>query len=562
MNRIRLVLGFRNGGAVWSDGQFGGVVMFWEVGLDVRLLSKSRYHVDVKVFTIDELDVRWRLTVFYGHPSASEGTGGMILHFRSEFAVNVQNILMRRFRLLSFRCIRPSLLDRMLLKEVNYTHVCLIPKVLNPTQVSDLRPIALCNVRYKICSKVIANRLKVHLSSIISPCRSVFIPGRLITDNSLVANEIFHFINIDESVGVMSLKLDMSEAYDQAFSKLLDSKVEQGVLQGISVYEEALVVNHLLFADDSLLFDQLQAQFACILGVGIVEKHGKYLGLSTVVGRNRTVTFSYIKEQVSNKLEGWSGKLLSSARKDILIRVVAQALPSYAISCFLLPKTFCNTLHQMCAKFWWGSSAENNKIHWKNEVWGSVIYFWNAPAPIRPSSCWKSIIEAKDLLSNRAQWKIGNGMLVDAWEDPWLPRPRDFRLIGRHSTRLSKVSEFITPNRYWDVKLLEEHFEVADVTLILTIPLNHHSCSDKLIWLYDSKGRRRRRSPSATHSHRPPIANLPPSRSVHRSDLFSLPSVVTAVASPPVASLSLAVVSRQSAVLRANQKTFDNETEE
>lgn len=115
--------------------------------------------------------------------------------------------------------------------------------------------------------------------------------------------------------------------------------------------------------------------------------------------------------------------------------------------------------------------------------------FWNAPAPIRPSSCWKSIIEAKDLLSNRAQWKIGNGMLVDAWEDPWLPRPRDFRLIGRHSTRLSKVSEFITPNRYWDVKLLEEHFEVADVTLILTIPLNHHSCSDKLIWLYDSKGR-------------------------------------------------------------------------
>ena len=113
MNRIRLGLGFRNGEAVWSDGQSGRVVMFWEDGLDVRLLSKSSYHVDVEVFAIDELDVRWRLTGFYGHPSASEGTGGMILHFRSEFAVNVQNILMRRFRLLSFRCIRPSLLDRM-----------------------------------------------------------------------------------------------------------------------------------------------------------------------------------------------------------------------------------------------------------------------------------------------------------------------------------------------------------------------------------------------------------------------------------------------------------------
>lgn len=50
--------------------------------------------------------------------------------------------------------------------------------------------------------------------------------------------------------------------------------------------------------------------------------------------------------------------------KDLLIRVVAQALPSYAMSCFLLPKQFCEDLHQMCAKFWWGSKAENKKIHW------------------------------------------------------------------------------------------------------------------------------------------------------------------------------------------------------
>ena len=83
-----------------------------------------------------------------------------------------------------------------------------------------------------------------------------------------------------------------------------------------------------------------------------MEKHEKYLGLPTVVGKNRTETFSFIKEQLSQKLEGWQGKLLSGAGKDILIRVVAQTLPSYTMSCFLLPKTFCNTLHQMCARFW------------------------------------------------------------------------------------------------------------------------------------------------------------------------------------------------------------------
>nr|XP_011457302.1 PREDICTED: uncharacterized protein LOC105349386 [Fragaria vesca subsp. vesca] len=56
------------------------------------------------------------------------------------------------------------LLSGYLLREVNYTHICLIPKVPNTTQVSDMRAIALCNVIYKICSKAVANWLKVILN--------------------------------------------------------------------------------------------------------------------------------------------------------------------------------------------------------------------------------------------------------------------------------------------------------------------------------------------------------------------------------------------------------------
>ena len=103
-----------------------------------------------------------------------------------------------------------------LLKSRNHTFITLIPKVSNPKNVSKFKLISLCNALYKILSKVIANRLKPILNSIVSKAQSDFTVDRLITNNILIAFESLHYMKTQCSSkeGFMALKLDMSKAYD------------------------------------------------------------------------------------------------------------------------------------------------------------------------------------------------------------------------------------------------------------------------------------------------------------------------------------------------------------
>ncbi|KAL8125715.1 hypothetical protein AgCh_013104 [Apium graveolens] len=107
---------------------------------------------------------------------------------------------------------------------INHTLVCLIPKVKQPEQMTDMRLISLCNVLFRILFKVLANRLKSCLNQLISDKQSAFVEGRLLTDNALIAFEVNHYIKrkTQGKTGVVGLKLDVSKAYDRLEWRFLE----------------------------------------------------------------------------------------------------------------------------------------------------------------------------------------------------------------------------------------------------------------------------------------------------------------------------------------------------
>ena len=107
--------------------------------------------------------------------------------------------------------------------QLSCINLCLIPKVYPPSGMKDFRPIALCNVSYKIITKVLVNRLKAHLCSIISENQNAFIPGRMISDNIVVAHEVFHCLKARkrQATSYMAVKTDITKTYDRLEWKFL-----------------------------------------------------------------------------------------------------------------------------------------------------------------------------------------------------------------------------------------------------------------------------------------------------------------------------------------------------
>ena len=173
----------------------------------------------------------------------------------------------------------------------------------------------------------------------------------------------------------------------KGLSALLKKSVVDGNMEGIAICRGGPKLSHLFFANDSLIIckaslaecnslqrvlhiyeqasgqqlnraktslffskntpSDVQEEIKTRFGAQVIKQHERYLGLPSLVGRNKQSTFKSIKEKLGKKLAGWKEKMLSKQGKEILTKVVAQAIPTYTMSCFKLPDSLCEDLTSM-----------------------------------------------------------------------------------------------------------------------------------------------------------------------------------------------------------------------
>ncbi|GJU33568.1 RNA-directed DNA polymerase, eukaryota, reverse transcriptase zinc-binding domain protein [Tanacetum coccineum] len=251
--------------------------------------------------------------------------------------------------------------SRKLLGEINATIIALVPKSTTPQKVSDFRPIACCNVTYKCISKILTNRIKNALSHIVDDNQSAFIPGKAITDNILLVQELL-------------------KGYNCANDDLI--MLCHGGVESVQTIKRALDK----FSSMTDLYLNLGK---CIMFCGSLDNDTKN-AISTILSFKEVFL---LPKSVINDIEKLFKRFLWNNGES------------------------CNGKVKVA---WMDvSKKESLWVKWINVVKFKIRSVWDVAIDLKDSRGWKCILNLRNMVGEHMRFKIGNGKSVNVWHDKW-----------------------------------------------------------------------------------------------------------------------------------------------
>ncbi|KAL5806378.1 hypothetical protein ACOSQ4_029111 [Xanthoceras sorbifolium] len=106
-----------------------------------------------------------------------------------------------------------------------------------------------------------------------------------------------------------------------------------------------------------------------------------------------------------------------------------------------------------------------------------------------PSFIWRSIMWGREVLARGVRWKVGDGLSISIYKDPWLPRPSSFKICSPSwLPEGATVSALLERPGFWCEGLVRRSFLPFEADIILGIPLSSFPRSDSVLWHYDKQG--------------------------------------------------------------------------
>ncbi|XP_031502653.1 uncharacterized protein LOC116265842 [Nymphaea colorata] len=438
------------------------------------------------------------------------------------------------------KAVRNFFSSRKIVKSVNETMICFIPKKGNSKKVDDYRPIPFCNTIYKIISKVIVNRLRTILERIINVNQAAFLKGRHIYDNILWVNETINSKDFWDKGGCC-LKLDLLKAYDRVSWKFIANSMKfldfyprwiATIMQCITSARRGTINTIKVVLED---FERLAGMKTSEIQRILQWTNGKlpseYLGLPMFLGRLTENLCLPLLTKVEKRLAAWKARLLSYAGRLCLIRYVLMTLPYYWTMRFRLPKVVIKKIQQACINFLWNDEEGARHMHlvkWdrmcmpveeggvgirrleevnrampasrccrlllSGDPWANLLKekylryhsLWTFKRATNQSWGWKGLRWGWTWIQDKVEWRIGNGECVRFWTDRWsrqiLLTRADGSGYGLHGKELiTSVQEFTSASQGSPSLDIAVHLGVFKDDIRL------RDADDSLVWSDDGK---------------------------------------------------------------------------